>query len=126
MRTIVFRFVGLLLLVFFLVLGENILFVIGRVMTKRVHSFEWNNHSYASLVPSNKKVSLPNELETNADGKRPSGWPRRTTAVPMAMLPDDVPNYFGSAMQSMCLTFFTLAYAEVPAPSVDSQVASSF
>ena len=113
---------------FVFLLGKTILVVIEREMTRRVQPVEWNNHSYASLVQSTKKVSLPNEIETNAAGwlrRSASSMARRTTAVPMAMIQDDVPNYFGSAMQSMCLAFFTLAYAEVPAPSIDSEVTGS-
>lgn len=88
---------------------------------RRVQSLEFNNSSYSSLSQQNKKVSLPATNETNFPSKLSYGWLRRSTAnkngrttvVPIALPLDEIPNYFGSTMQSMCLAFFTLAYTEV-------------
>jgi hypothetical protein len=88
---------------------------------RRVQSLEFNNNSYSSLSQQNKKVSLPITNETNFVPKSSYGWLRRsapningrTTVVPITIVQDEIPNYFGSAMQSMCLAFFTLAYTEV-------------
>ncbi|CAF2799733.1 unnamed protein product [Rotaria sp. Silwood2] len=88
---------------------------------RRVQSLEFNNNSYSSLSQQNKKVSLPSTNETNFAPKSSYGWLRRstsnrndrTTIVPMAVVHDEIQNYFGSTMQSMCLAFFTLAYTEL-------------
>ena len=37
----------------------------------------------------------------------------RNTVLPITVVQEEVPNYFESTMQSMCLAFFTLAYTEV-------------
>jgi hypothetical protein len=88
---------------------------------RRVQSLEFNNNSYSSLSQQNKKVSLPITNEINVAPKSSYGWLHRsapningrTTVVPIAIVQDEIPNYFGSTMQSMCLAFFTLAYTEV-------------
>lgn len=90
---------------------------------RRVQSLEFNNNSssYSSLSQQNKKISLPMTNETNFVPKSSYGWIRRsgpningrTTVVPITVVQDEIPNYFGSTMQSMCLAFFTLAYTEV-------------
>ncbi len=88
---------------------------------RRVQSLEFNNNSYSSLSQQNKKVSLPITNETNFAPKSSYGWLRRsapninsrTTVVPITLVQDEIPNYFGSTMQSMSLAFFTLAYTEV-------------
>jgi len=85
---------------------------------RRVQSLEFNNNSYSSLSQQNKKISLP---ITNDAPKLSYGWLHRsapnindrTTVVPITIFQDEIPNYFGSTMQSMCLAFFTLAYTEV-------------
>ena len=93
---------------------------------RRVQSLEFNNNnSNSSLSQQNKKVSLPITNETNYPPKLSYGWLRRsapnindrTTVVPIAIVQDEIPNYFGSTMQSMCLAFFTLAYTEVMYPT---------
>lgn len=84
---------------------------------RRVQSLEFNNNSYTSLS-QNKKVSLPN---TNEASKPSYSWLRhstsnkndRNTVIPISLIQEDIPNYFGSTIQSMCLAFFTLAYTEV-------------
>jgi hypothetical protein len=86
---------------------------------RRVQSLEFNNNSYSSI--SHKKVSLPPLDETNFAPKSSYGWLRRsapninarTTVVPITIVQEEIPNYFGTTMQSMCLAFFTLAYTEV-------------
>jgi hypothetical protein len=88
---------------------------------RRVQSLEFNNNSYSSLSQQTKKVSLPITNETNFLPKSSYGWLRRsapninsrTTVVPITIIQEEIPNYFGSTMQSMCLAFFTLAYIEV-------------
>ena len=88
---------------------------------RRVQSLEFNNNSYSSLSQQNKKVSLPITNEASFGPKLSYGLLRRSaptinsrpTVVPIAIVQDEVPNYFGSTMQSMCLAFFTLAYIEV-------------
>ncbi|CAF0809118.1 unnamed protein product [Rotaria sp. Silwood1] len=88
---------------------------------RRVQSLEFNNNSYSSLSQQNKKVSLPSTNETNFAPKSSYGWLRRstshrndrTTVIPLTVVQDEVPNHFGSTMQSMCLAFFTLAYTEL-------------
>jgi hypothetical protein len=88
---------------------------------RRVQSLVFNNNSYSSFSHQNKKVSLPTTNETNFAPKLSYGWLRRSaptingrpTVVPITIVQDEIPNYFGSTMQSMCLAFFTLAYTEV-------------
>jgi hypothetical protein len=88
---------------------------------RRVQSLEFNNNSYSSLSQQNKKVSLPTTHEANFAPKLSYGLLRRSaptinsrpTVVPITIVQDEIPNYFGSTMQSMCLAFFTLAYTEV-------------
>jgi hypothetical protein len=88
---------------------------------RRVQSLEFNNNSYSLLSQQNKKISLPITNETNYAPKLSYGWLHRsapnindrTTVVPITIFQDEIPNYFGSTMQSMCLAFFTLAYTEV-------------
>ncbi|CAF3313860.1 unnamed protein product [Rotaria socialis] len=88
---------------------------------RRVQSLEFNNNSYSSSLQQNKKVSLPSTNETDFAPKSSYRWLRRstsnrddrTTVVPITVFQDEIPNYFGSTMQSMCLAVFTLAYAEI-------------
>jgi hypothetical protein len=59
--------------------------------------------------------------ETDFAPKSSYGWLRRSaaignarnTVVPVTLVQEEVPSYFESTMQSMCLAFFTLAYTEV-------------
>ena len=82
------------------------------VRMRKTQSFEFNH---------NKKVSLPMNNETDFAPKSSHGWVRRSaatgnarnTVVPVALVQEEVPSYFESTMQSMCLAFFTLAYTEV-------------
>ncbi|CAF0805738.1 unnamed protein product [Adineta ricciae] len=76
---------------------------------RRVHSFEFNNSSVFFQQP--KKVSIPatNESTYRSEPQTTD----RSTIVPVTLVPNDIPNYFGSAMQSMCLAFFTFAYTEL-------------
>jgi hypothetical protein len=98
---------------------RNVLFFRFFFLMRRVQSLEFNNNSYSSLSHQTKKVSLP--PETNFAPKSSYGWLRRsapninarTTVVPITVVQEEIPNYFGSTMQSMCLAFFTLAYTEV-------------
>lgn len=79
---------------------------------KRAQSFEFN---------PNKKVSLPNEDQTNINRKFSYGWIRRSAAnvnerntiVPVGPVDEEIPNYFDMTMQSLSLTFLTFAYSEV-------------
>ena len=88
---------------------------------RRVQSLEFNNNSYSSLSQQHKKVSLPSTNETNLAHKLSYGWLRRSTTngndrrtiVPITIIHDKIPDYFGSTMQSMSLAFFTFAYTEV-------------
>lgn len=80
----------------------------------RAQAFELNNHSYATVLHPSKKVSLPPAVELPPHPPKTSlGALRRTTTVPIAVLPPEVPSYFESTMQSMCLACFTFAYTEV-------------
>jgi hypothetical protein len=98
---------------------QSIIFFSSFILMRRVQSLEFNNNSYSSLSQQAKKVSLP--PETNFAPKSSYGWLRRsapninarTTVVPITVVQEEIPNYFGSTMQSMCLAFFTLAYTEV-------------
>jgi hypothetical protein len=79
---------------------------------RRVQSLEFNNNnSYSSLSHQTKKVSLP--PETNFAPWLRRSAPNTNTVVPITVVQEEIPNYFGSTMQSMCLAFFTFAYTEV-------------
>ncbi|CAF1288607.1 unnamed protein product [Adineta steineri] len=85
---------------------------------RRVQSLEFNtNNNYSSLSQQNKKVSLPvtNEIDSIPKSSYRSipNINGRTTVVPITIIQDEIPNYFTSTMQSMCLAFFTLAYTEL-------------
>ena len=86
---------------------------------RRVQSLELNSNSYSSFSHQ-KVVSLPPINETNFAPKSSSGWlhrsaPNINTIVPIAITQENIPDYFGSTMQSMSLAVFTFAYTEVVA-----------
>ena len=83
-------------------------------LMRRVQSLEFNNNSYSSLSHQAKKVSLPPETNFAPWLRRSApNTNARTTVVPITVGQEEIPNYFGSTMQSMCLAFFTFAYTEV-------------
>lgn len=91
-------------------------------LMRRVQSLELNSNSYSSFShQNNQKVSLPPINETNFAPKSSSGWLHRSapninarnTIVPIAITQENIPDYFGSTMQSMSLAVFTFAYTEV-------------
>lgn len=78
---------------------------------RRVQSLEFSQ--------SNKKVSLPPTVDNepkyslNLLRRSTSNSNHRNTIVPINVSHENLPNYFESTIQSMCLAFFTLAYIEV-------------
>ncbi|UJR36618.1 hypothetical protein I4U23_029338 [Adineta vaga] len=75
----------------------------------RVQSLEFNQNS--NFFQSTKKVSLPT---TNESVRRSTSKTNdRSTIVPLTIVQNNIPNYFGSTMQSMCFAFFTFAYTEL-------------